>query len=141
MQEQFFFITILILYVLFQNMYSLKLLLALLYKLNWNYYYTVFCRLQGTTSLRPLRLPRRLWVGVNPRHPGGLPWTSLVLPFLDCWSVFIWTQPWASWKGASVLNALFIYLIVIHHFVPEILITVCLFGMREIDFLAMNLHV
>lgn len=40
-----------------------------------------------------------------------------------------------------MLNALFIYLIVIHHFVPEILITVCVFGMREIDFLAMNLHV
>lgn len=30
-----------------------------------------------------------------------------------------------------MLNALFIYLIVIHHFVPEILITVCVFGMRE----------
>lgn len=40
-----------------------------------------------------------------------------------------------------MLNALFIYLIVIHHFVREILITVCVFGMRDIDFLAMNLHV
>lgn len=30
-----------------------------------------------------------------------------------------------------MLNALFIYLIVIHHFVPEILITVCVFGMRD----------